>query len=894
MRLGALLRDVGVADVSAEDRQAGRRQIDVRVRVGHVVVAVEAEIANRAGAIRDAQARLDQGLASRAVAVSYPSGLRVSDFDTSTEVEWAVLPDERFVQGTAEGLAAVLQRIQEDHGDAGTLADDLDESLDRAVGLLSRNQRASLAVALDLPLTQDGPRRRPIDRSAAAAKRALLVVAAATMFHARLDGYLYAMRPTIDAVTGDPYVGDWPPAMVQACLAEGRDPIGAFSEAWRAVLAVDYRPIFETALVALRACAQDSAFAEAVRVVGGVALRVARDAAGARHDLLGRIFHRILDSARYDGSFYTATPAAVLLAGLSIRPEDVAGGLSTYRLIDPACGTGTLLMAAAERIRDVHPDDSGEDGARMIDSVVWGIDVNTTACHLAATTLGLLAPSVAFSDMNIHLMPLRVTGGGTGHVDARLGSLELLNEQNTSDSGEQQFEPFANLRWYAASQVDSGQLARVEPNSFQLVIMNPPYTRDSLRHDQFSKVDHDALKAREKQIMAGRGSHGSSAGSMFEVLGEHLSDLDNGVLAMVRPTSAATGPAGLQNRKLLANWFHVEWVISSHDPSRIWFSENTSISEMLVVARRHGADPADRPPTKFVSLMENPATVVSASALASSLTSDPAGTPAAAVTEWSAQNMIEGDWSPVMFANPWLAAVAAQLRSGQLLEATTVRLESVASVGPAGRRIRDVFKRSDTADVDGYDAMWRNDTNTTRTLGVVPDFFSSVKPGFRARHLAANYWAQRGNLLISTDPRLTTLRVLAVHCDPPTLGSRWVPCTALNAAPDVWSKAMVVWLNSSLGILATIAFSTLHTAGRLKMSQDAIRNICVPALTDEAALAMAAIFENRQQDTLLRLAQNRTDETRLALDAAVIDILGADPETVTRVRNALADEPSVK
>lgn len=166
-----------------------------------------------------------------------------------------------------------------------------------------------------------------------------------------------------------------------------------------------------------------------------------------------------------------------------------------------------------------------------------------------------------------------------------------------------------------------------------------------------------------------------------------------------------------------------------------------------------------------------------------------------------------------------------------------MRLESVAAVGPAGQRIRDVFKRSDTGDVDGYDAMWRNNTSATRTLGVVPDFFSSVKPGYRARNLAAKYWTQRGHLLICTEPRLTTLRVLAVHCDPPTLGSRWVPCTARNAAPDVWSKAMAVWLNSSLGILATIAFSTLHTAGRPKMSQDAIRNICVSALTEETALA---------------------------------------------------------
>lgn len=57
---------------------------------------------------------------------------------------------------------------------------------------------------------------------------------------------------------------------------------------------------------------------------------------------------------------------------------------------------------------------------------------------------------------------------------------------------------------------------------------------------------------------------------------------------------------------------------------------------------------------------------------------------------------------------------------------------------------------------------------------------------------------------------------------------------------------------------------------------------------------MAAIFVDRRRDALLRLAQNCGLETHLAPDGPVIDILGAHRETVTRVRNALANEPSVK
>lgn len=893
MRLGVLLSAQGLSDVTTEDRQPGGRQIDVRVCVGHLVVALEAEIANRKGAIKDARARLDQALADRAIAISYPNGLRESDFGPATAIEWAVLPDRSFASGRVEDLAAVLRRLPEDHGDPAGLAADLDIALDLGVGRLSTNQKTQLAAALDLPVTQYGNRKHPVDRSAAAAKRALLVVAAATMFHARLDDHLSGLRPDTDAVTGEPYAGAWPPSMAHACTAEGVDTVGALDEAWRAILAVDYRPIFETARVALAACAQNPAFADAVATVGCAAVRAARDAAGARHDLLGRIFHRILESARYDGSFYTSTPAAVLLAALAIQPQDVEADIGGYRVIDPACGTGTLLMAAAERVRDLRPVDSEDDAARMIDSMVWGIDVNTTACHLAATTLGLLAPSVAFSEMNIHLMPLGMVDAGGGSMRPRLGALELLDVVTIAGiTGRQERVQFQDLKWYEASQIDSEVLAEVKPNSFSLVIMNPPYTRDSLRHDQFSKDEHDSLKDREKELMAGRGAHGSSAGSMFEVLGEHLTDLDDGVLAMVRPTSAATGPAGLQNRKLLAEQFHVEWVISSHDRTRMWFSENTDISEMLVVARRHDAEPAARPPTRFVSLLTNPATVAGASALASALTNDPMAVEGAAVMEWPSRNMVDGDWSPVMFANPWLASVAAELRSGGLLQ--TQPLASVAASGPTGRRIRDVFERSDTGGPDGYDALWRNDTSATRVLAARPDFFSIPKSTERARRLAAKYWRQRGHLLVSADPRLTTMRVLAVHCDLPTLGSRWVPFTVRHGDPEVWSKAMAVWLNSSLGILAVIAGATHHVGGRPKISLDAMHSMRAPVLDADAANSLAAVFDDLSRDEFRRIADSGNDSTRQALDAAVVGTFSLDSEIVTRVRDALAAEPSVQ
>ena len=175
-------------------------------------------------------------------------------------------------------------------------------------------------------------------------------------------------------------------------------------EAWRGILAVDYRPVFETGRTALAALPSDPDTSQAVSGLAGVVAHVAERVTGLRHDLLGRIFHRVLDTARYDGSYYTSTAAAVLLASVAIREEDSDWGdpkaVAALRICDPACGTGTLLMAAAERIRDLRnrrgllaPDDEEALGLSLVEDVLWGYDVNLTATHMAASTLGMLSPS---------------------------------------------------------------------------------------------------------------------------------------------------------------------------------------------------------------------------------------------------------------------------------------------------------------------------------------------------------------------------------------------------------------------------------------------------------------------------------------------------------------------
>lgn len=103
------------------------------------------------------------------------------------------------------------------------------------------------------------------------------------MFHSRLDSHLADMRPELDRRQNPPapFTGPWPPAMAHLCR-DTHDPIAAFRDAWDLILALDYKPIFETGRAALQSCPPDPAFADDVRYTADAALAVVQNIASLR------------------------------------------------------------------------------------------------------------------------------------------------------------------------------------------------------------------------------------------------------------------------------------------------------------------------------------------------------------------------------------------------------------------------------------------------------------------------------------------------------------------------------------------------------------------------------------------------------------------------------------
>ena len=897
-----ILEGLGL-DASPEVIYPGNR-IDVEVRIGQpeAKVALEAEHgqsrAKQREAIKDADSRLKANLVDCSVAICYPNNTTRESLPTAT-FEWTVRDSigasENWQSGDIDQLVAVIRRLPDQLGEPDAVAKTLSDRLDNAVSSLTNVQMRMLAEALDLPgwLRKSGKVKASSAPNAnwdRAAKRALLVVATAVMFHSRLDSHLPGLRPEHDnrVPGGDtPFTGDWPPAMAHQCLRDDA-PIDAFYEAWDLILALDYKPIFETACAALQSCPPDHVLAEAIRQTADAALKVMQRISSLRHDLLGRIFHTVLDTARYDGSFYTTTAAATLLASLAIS-EDMCDwndpdAVKSLRITDPTCGTGTLLMAAAERIRDIAPQlrDDEEVARALIENVLSGYDVNLTATHMAATTLGLLSPTTRFQNMKIGRALLGVDDAGKAH----LGSLEFLDRQPM-------MMPWPGMA-QSVSQIDDGS-DMAQPDASDLVIMNPPFTRDSLRHDQFSSADEAKLKAREKRLFANKPTYMAGGSGAFLYLAENLNKAKSGTLAAVLPLVGATDASGLGIRKFLGSHYHIETIVASHDPKRIYFSESTNIGEILLICRRWDSDDGEKPPTRIVNLALNPTTPADAITVARAIENESAASQGyGTIQQWHASRIASGNWGGVQFLSPYLCEKFFEMREYQLFLSTA--LGEIAEVGPLGRRIRASYTRTDMPDALGRMALWQHDTKFTQNMAAEPDSHIAPKPS--NAHLADRYWRQRSRLLLTTRLNLPTVRVPSVRLTNPVLGSSWVPCNIKPSNHELQDleKTLCVFLNSSIGILSILGDRTNKKPTYPNMSLADLRKLIVPdfaALGDHAVETLASAYDEHADKVLLPLPQMDSDPVRAALDDAVCAALGVDSEIVTTIRRLLAAEPSV-
>ena len=385
-------------------------------------------------------------------------------------------------------------------------------------------------------------------------------------------------------------------------VSGARDPRDLLVAAWEAILERDYRPVFAPALAVLSAIPEGKAVANAVRTLAECANRVADSLSELGYDHAGPLYHRILGSAKSDGAYYTNNLSAVMLARLALSEGLIdwsdRDAVAKLRIMDPACGTGTLLMATLQTIKSHVVSraalDDGERNAlhrRLVEDVLCGLDINQHAVQLAACNMTLGAPTVDYRQMNLVTMP----HGPQQDGEPKAGSLEVLTAEDGAQDLRALTAPSRSLEALDATHVDDSKEIGFPLRDLDVVIMNPPFTDNKKRGRKFGAEAVKRMQQHELDIrdrLLGRdGSAGdvittNTIRTFFTPLADQVLDSSRGTLAEVLPVAACTGPSGIAERRFLAERFQVERIVTTHDPRRIAFSENTGIHECLLVCRR--------------------------------------------------------------------------------------------------------------------------------------------------------------------------------------------------------------------------------------------------------------------------------------------------------------------
>ncbi|MEM3673803.1 MAG: hypothetical protein QW468_06265, partial [Candidatus Bathyarchaeia archaeon] len=153
-----------------------------------------------------------------------------------------------------------------------------------------------------------------------------------------------------------------------------------------------------------------------------------------------------------------------------------------------------------------------------------------------------------------------------------------------------------------------------------------------------------------------------------------------------------------------------------------------------------------------------------------------------------------------------------------------IRLTSLskleAEIGPDVRQVHAAFKVGESERGSVYRAFWGYDSSIVNAISQKPNAYLEPKNAGQARDL----WKKRGKLLIVERARLNTYTVLAVYLDEEVLSNVWWPIKLDNDA----AKALAVWINSTFGFLLLSSIAEVTQGPWVKFKKEHLRELLVP------------------------------------------------------------------
>ena len=688
---------------------------------------------------------------------------------------------------------------------------------------------------------------------------------------------------------------------------------------WSQIMWHDFRPVFEPAIQTIYAIENEgtvSGLERALRHITAEAERIAETYADMGADHAGPLFNRVIGNQASDGAYFTRPSAASLAARLTL---DVCGQQDwtdpnvwlQHKTVDLACGSGTLLAALLANMKRRARDLGADEGliAQLqkvaVEDSLKGMDINAVSLQLAAAQLTAGNQDVRYRKMGLHLMPYGPDQNDPSRVSA--GTLELLGQKAIIQRKGELDIPDDRIGSQSVwghdddveleDAVDAARGARV-------VIMNPPFTNRSKMGEKFPKEIQLRLRARvdtmeQNLVRSDEAMDGfvdkNSIQPLFVALADNIVERSDGILTMVSPTIAFTAPAGLQMRLTLAERFHIHTVLTGRWPREFSLSQNVEIDESIIVATR---SEGNQDPTRFVHLDRMPIDEDEVADLHQCLARCPTGLIAngwGEVSQWPAERIAAGDWTPAIWRSRELAAEAARYANHK-------DLTSLKEVGLApsetGRLLRGSFKEA-TADTPGnFPILKSKSTDAQTRIQSQPDEFWIPKNlDEEVRRLNGGTYPEvdkvlkkAGYLLITAGQDSKTGRLTATADDERYIGNGWMPISGMTPKQ---AKATAVFINSTVGRLQLMR----HPGRKIPFptySAAEVGNIRVPKFTDARAQQVLADCWERTKDMVVPQFRDGECEVRRLWDESVAKAMDWDADELARLRLLLHLEPHVR
>ena len=898
-------------------------------------VVVEAEYLPAHSVEPEATARLGLPVVSEpnpieaAIALRYPQDLGYAD-DLRTAIAEAGLsyclftkqgedlrrfPTAGWLDGSVADLADLIRLASIPQHAVDAAATALEEGIDQAVTILHEMATTRPAIAARiaglLGMADVSQTRR----------MACAIIANALVFHERLAG----MHPNVKPLH-------------LVCGPSVANPQAEVLAAWSRILDINYWAIFAIARDIVAQLSSDTA----ARILGTLretAQDITTTGVTNAHDLTGRIFQRLITDRKYLATFYTLPACAVLLARLAVAKLDGvdwsdADAVAKLRIGDFACGTGALLSAVYEQVATRH-ERTGGDPAQlhpaMMEEVLYGCDVMPSAIHITGSTLSGVQPHVGFGKSCLYTLAY----GRQSDAGVRIGSLELL-QSAVSDSMFNTSDP-AKRTGSIGEETATHVVAEIPDHGFDLVIMNPPFTRATNHEGAHADVTNPAFAAFDataidqtdmgKRVNAlGKDScyHGNAGiASAFAALA-HAKLKPGGVLALVLPLSAASGLSWQGFRQTIAQRYTDVAVLSiAATGLDMSFSSDTGMAECLIVARKADTTPQNR--IHFTSLNRRPQSFAYAAAIATGLGhGEPVrqiedgpygGTPLMVGDELAGEMLTapchaDGQaWSAVRLADYSLAQTAYALADSQLwlpgspsaLELKTVPLGVVGKLGLVhrditGPRPRGPFTKTAASPTATYPALWNHNAKNETRMICAADSSLRVRVGMEAK--AAYVWESASRVHLNAEYTFGSQPLAVAFTEQESIGGRVWPNVIFN--DKKFEYAFAVWGNSTLGLLSYWWHSSRQQSSKATItirSAETLPVLDFRTLSDEQLATAEAIFDDFRDKELLPAYLADVDANRADLDHRVVcELLGFDKAIYRAVRRLAAKwcaEPSV-